>query len=266
MPQHKLETISMRQMYGNPTGKGSANVASRYAIRNSMNQMFIKNLNNFRRAFMAIPYVAQNGTVYFWVKVPSRNYKDNKVVYDAVFEIAPGDAPLQFRPCKFFTNSPSFVYTYAYVFAQEGLIIDWLMRRLPALSLSRPPIKRNPVESRGYELILYQALSYLIVGNCLTDKYINKHAIEFNAMRQVEITTKVADTQRLIQMYQYAKYDKAKTHRKPITKAESLRRSKEKAEFANEQRRNKPSVPKKIFAKTSRPNITAKKARKKLSH
>lgn len=262
---HQAQRVSIKQMYSNPTGKGSSYVASRYSIRSGMNASFIKNLNHNRRAFLAVPYVADDGTTYIWVKVPSRNYQTNHIRYDAVFEIPPGDLPLALRPCKFFVNSPSFVFTYAYVFNQEDLLIDFLKNRLPTQCLTQAPVIRNPVESRGYELILYQAISYLILGKCLNPNYINKYKQKFDATKRIEMSVKIADVNRLIQIYNYAKYNNTKNHRKPISVAESNARKHEVASYKIESKKQTPDSPKKIFARKPQSKITARKARKGIS-
>ena len=263
--EHQNQFISIKQMYVNPVGKGSSNVASRYSIRNSMNNMFVKNLQENRRHFMALPYQAEDGTIYFWVKVPSRNFKQNKIKYDAIFEIPPSDLPLQLRPCKFFVNSPSFIYTYAYVFNQENLLIDWLKQRLPGLCLTQAPVVRNPVESRGYELILYQALSYLIVGNCLNPIYINRYKQIFNAYTKLEMQSKVADVQQLVQIYNFAKYNNTERHRKEPNQTRVQAQKQAIRDFEHDSKKVEPKLPKgRILPKKPRAAITAKKAKRSI--
>lgn len=262
MPTHQPEKISIKQMYSNPTGKGSAQLAARYRVRSSLNAEFIKNLQRYRREFMCLPYEdSTNGKIYFWVKVPSRDFVHNSVKYDVIFEIENSDLPIQLRPCKFFCNSPSFIFTYAYVFNQEELLIDWLKPRLPAQCLSDAPKVRNPVESRGYELILYEALSYLIVCGCTSNNYILKFKQPFDGMKKIEMQTKVADPENLIKLYNYAKYLGRKNHKQQPTANDINERKQAIKQHREQDKKNAPIQPKgKIFAKKPRSSVSYRQA------
>jgi hypothetical protein len=78
--------ISIRQYVDNPY-RGSAFLASRKVIKEGLNNTFIRLLQNYRSQFFAVPYRYPNGDVLFHVRVPSEDYKDNKIVYDVLFRI-----------------------------------------------------------------------------------------------------------------------------------------------------------------------------------
>jgi hypothetical protein len=62
---------------------------------------------------------------------------------------------------KVFSNNFAFVYTYAYVMNQRGLLIDYLRSLLPKEVLSEPPKRRNPDETVNYEKSIVYAIYYI---------------------------------------------------------------------------------------------------------
>lgn len=258
------EKISIRQMVDNPTGKGSGYVAARFRIKQSLNSVYVKNLRNHRKIFFAMPYVYPDGKVLYWVKVPSESYKLNRVSYDCLIEIS-NDTSRRFslRPAKFFSNAPSFIFTYAYVFNKKGLMIDFIKGRLPQECLNVAPKVRNPIESLGYDKILYQALRYLLDGGCLTEGYILKYGKNMNPIIEQDLYSRVSDPHTLISIYQHAKYMHAKTHRKELSEAEKRRREERQKKYIRFQKMVRPEVGK-IIKRQPRAKITAKKAERML--
>ncbi len=258
--------LSCKEMYSNPTGKGSSNVISRYRIRESLSRSFVENLKRYRNKFMAQPYLRPDGSIVMWVKVPSRTFKDNGIVYDVIIEIEKGVGNPSLRPAKFFVNSPSFLFTYAYVFNKEDLLIDWLSQRMPQQALTTPPTVRNPNETLGYELILYQALAYCITGGCLTDSYIDRMSKLFDAYVKLEIQAKVSSPEKLINVYNHALYMHRKNHIKPLDSKTKSDRDKELRDFKHSDKYRRPHITfkERILAKNARSKINAKQAKKAL--
>lgn len=256
------EKISIRQMVDNPTGKGSGYVAARFRIKQSLNNVYVKNLRNYRRAFFAAPYVYSDGRLLYWVRVPSESYKINRITYDCLIEIAGDDERrLALRPAKFFSNAPSFIFTYAYVFNKKGIMIDFIKARLPHECLTVAPKVRNPIESLGYDKILYQALRYLLDGGCLTEGYILRYGTNMNPIIEQDLFSKVSDPNTLISIYQHAKYQQAKTHRKELSQEELRKREARKRRYIEFQKMVRPEVGK-VIKRQPRAKITARKAEK----
>lgn len=266
--QHQPLKISLRQMVDNPTGKGSGNVAARYRIRQSMSAMYIKVLQKYRKQFFAVPYLYQDGRILYHVKVPSEAYNLNKISYDVLieFENQPGSR-LALRNAKFFSNSPSFIFTYAYVFNQKDILVDTFKNKLPIQCLTVPPIVRNPVESLGYEKSIYIAGRYLLDSFALSEAYIKRFGKKANGLAEADLSRRIANPETLIAVYQHAKYLQAKTHRKPLSANEKRRRDDVNRRFAETQKRHRPEGRKGIFGIhiAPRPNITAAKAQKTMA-
>jgi hypothetical protein len=254
-------TISLRQFIDNPSGRGSAFLAKRATIKDGLNMTYIKLLRENRRQFAAAPYIEPNGDIIFWVKVPSELYKINHISYDVVFEFKNDQAKrLSRRDVRFFSNSPSFIFTYAYVFNKMGLLIPSLSSKLPPLCLTQAPTMRNPVESLGWEKSVYVAARYLLDGFCLTDSYIVRNGQRYDNTAEADLFRRIADPQMLMAIYRHALYMRAKTHRHQLSPAQIAARDAKAARFRNLQKQNSPKVRRGLAWITPRPKLTARKA------
>jgi len=195
--------------------------------------------------------------------VPSEFYKTNNITYDVLIEIEYRENKrLSLRNAKFYSNCPSFIYTYAYVFNQESLVIEDLKSKLPSECLTNPPTIRNPIESRGYEKSIYMACRYLLEGFCLTDDYVKKHSTILNKTGMNKLLRKIADPMTIVAIYQHAKYLQAKTHTRKLSATEEKAKSEEARKYKDFQRKSAPKH--KIFVKKAQSKITARKASKSL--
>ena len=86
------------------------------------------------------------GYYFIICKVPSLT-KDG-IYYDEVFRVSSDKKEkISDREIKIFSNDPSFIYRYAYVFNQLDLLIPEYKNLLPPECLNTPPTKTNPLES-----------------------------------------------------------------------------------------------------------------------
>lgn len=262
---NKLEGPSTLSKYAsNPTGKGSAYVANRSAIKQGLNMTFIKLLREHRKVFVAMPYTYPNGDLLYWVKVPSEFYNDNKITYDVLFLIEyDKNVERKNRTMRVYSNSPSFIFTYAYVYNKHDLLIPQLKSKLPVQALTTPPEVRNPIQSFGYEKSTYIATMYLLDGKCLTDEYVNRYARNINSMNEPQVLSRVANPDTLLAIYQHAQYERRKTHRKEKTAQQNADAAKRKKEYIESQ---KKVIPKKgfIVQRSPRSKITARTAQRNL--
>ena len=172
------------------------------------------------------------------------------------------------RNAKFFSNSPSFIFTYAYVFNQKSILVDKFKQKLPNQCLTQPPVIRNPIESLGYEKSIYIAGKYLMDSFALSENYIRRFGKKANALAEADLIRRIANPETLIAVYQHAKYLQAKTHRKPISANEKKKRDERNRRFAETQKRHRPEGRKGPFGfnVAPRPNLTARKAIKNMQN
>lgn len=166
--------ITLKQYVVNPTGKGSGNVAARYRIRESLNRAFVNIIKYQRKRFQATPYVFPDKIIYH-VVVPSE--LGSGLTYDVFIELRGEHPDRALRKARFWSNSPSFTYFYAYVMYHTDLMIKDLANKFDDIVLQQPPEIRNPNETLGYEKSTYFAARYLMEGGCLKDNYIIKHGV-----------------------------------------------------------------------------------------
>lgn len=105
------------------------------------------------------------GSWYFHIKVPSES--QNKVEYDVVIRFFTNsdtykkETHLRNYYIQFFSNSPSFIYQYAYVYKQKGYLIEKLYNKMDSEFLDTPPTKTNKDENLSYDKSIYFAVRFL---------------------------------------------------------------------------------------------------------
>lgn len=104
---------------------------------------------------------------YFHIKIPSESQKDKKYEYDVVIRFFTDDPVMLDQPdllgyyIQFFSNSPSFIYRYAYVYKQNGMLIEDLFEKLDGDYEDKPPTKTNPNQVMSYDKSIYCATRFL---------------------------------------------------------------------------------------------------------
>lgn len=147
----------------NPMGKGSTAIGNRTAIRNDLNNRF-EALKLKKDGFEHFQYV-KDGIFYFHIRVPSESKRNNK--YDVVIALEPPEGSnkvektLKNYEFKVFSNCPSFVYTYTYVYDQYGLLIPFLKSKYKDITLESEPKTKNPGEIINYDKSIYFACKFI---------------------------------------------------------------------------------------------------------
>lgn len=104
---------------------------------------------------------------YIHVKVPSESQKDGKYEYDVVIRFFTDNPEVQAQETlknyyvQFFSNSPSFMYQYAYLYNKEGFLIETLYNKLDADYIDVPPEKTNADMKKSYDKSIYFACRFL---------------------------------------------------------------------------------------------------------
>lgn len=166
---------TLQEFVNNPMGRGSNAIPSRNLIKDDLNRRF-SSLFGVKEKKISLTIYRDKDDYYFHLIIPSES-KERKNTYDVVLhftteendELA-NDNNLKRYGVKFFSNSPSFTYTFAYAFNLYGLLIPQLSDKYRHQIFDKPPITRNPGEIISYEKTTYFAAHYILTEN----KYMNK--------------------------------------------------------------------------------------------
>ena len=116
--------------------------------------------------------------LFFQIAVPSETV-DN-LTYDVVIHFVDGvgKSNLANTEVKVFSNSPSFVFTYAYAFHAGKLLVKDLVSKMSSTAITTVPIVKNTELVTGFEKTLFYAYFYITLTNPATKSdFFNKMAV-----------------------------------------------------------------------------------------
>lgn len=238
--------LTFKQFLQNPTGPYSAYFGKRVEIINNLENRFSKLLSSRMKDFTCKLY-KEKEDYYFHVTVPSETFKE--ITYDIVVKLTPSndacksESSLFNYKCQFFSNSPAFVFTYAYVFNKDGNLINFLSNKISAKALKEEPNIKNPVQIYGYEKSLYFAMLYIkykfyhIKTNILSlQKTLNKKEL----LKNIDHSDK--------KLAEYQKYKKIEAINKKAEKEkEKQQKQKEKLKKQKEKERKNKKISNKVI-------------------
>ena len=129
---------------------------TKYATRYNS---FISNKSIYVKSICEI-----EGSWYYHIKVPSE--ANDRVEYDVIIRFFTDKPFIKFEThlknfyIQFFSNSPGFIYKYAYVYNQRGYLIELLTNKLNPEALTKPPDKSNSDQSLSYDSTIYFACRF----------------------------------------------------------------------------------------------------------
>lgn len=159
-----VHKITMDSYMKNPVGHGSASVARRDVIRRNLESRYLTLYRRHKKDFkVAGSYLDKDGNYLIHFKIPSEFYD---LQYDVVLRFLVDDksridTTLKNYQLQLFSNSPNFVYTYAYVYNKDGNVIPFLKNKISRIAFTQPPVVRNPNQSYGFEKSVYWAILYI---------------------------------------------------------------------------------------------------------
>lgn len=127
---------------------------------------------------------------YVHLKVQSES--NNNIKYDVVIRFFENsnimnESTVKDYKVQFFSNSPSFIYNYAYLYKKHGYLIESLYNKMQKEFLDIPPKKENVVIS--YDKSIYFCVLYLSHNNFvrLRVSYLNKFKTsESNFLKSID--------------------------------------------------------------------------------
>lgn len=156
----------------NPMGKGSTAIFNRNLIKSDLDNRYNKLIEKYE----SFRYYHYNDckNIYIHIKVPSESKREN--TYDVVLKFCLTDPSLKHDisilnyPLEFFSNCPSFTYTYAYVYGKNKLLISFLKDKYTNTVNKKQPVVKNPGEIINYDKSIYFACKFVKENKLLTNK------------------------------------------------------------------------------------------------
>lgn len=160
--------MTYNQYIQNPMGVRNSVISNREMYR----EMYTKKWGEIKlRENGDIKYIIMKSKsdFYVYIKIPSEVVP--KFYYDIVIRFYPPkdkksvelERTLDNYNVQFYSNDPSFVFTFAHSFKKNGLILDDMNPRMSKLALKQNADVRNPNNQVGYVKSLYFA--YLEIKN-----------------------------------------------------------------------------------------------------
>lgn len=149
--------MTPKEYMTNPMGKGSTVASS--SVRDNLDKEFETIRHNMRLD----RFLVKGHRLIFHVQLPSRSITNLKynIIIEFDLEQNPGAKNISELNFMCFSNCPSFVYTYAYVFYYKHMIPTWVQNKYPREVLNNAPEMRNQYQVTFYERSLYLALKYI---------------------------------------------------------------------------------------------------------
>lgn len=207
----------------NPMGRSNAVISNREMYRN----MYTMKLDVIMVREMGkidwFLYKDQKRDAYYaHIKVPSELVE--KFYYDVLVEFTPGEdmkagKDLTNYTAKFYSNDPSFVFTFAHAFIKNGVFINQYKDKMSKLAVQKKAKVKNPMDTVGYVKSLYFAYLIMKRNNLFTkalymNKYDEKHVKSTIMQADQKVALRQEAGQNLSTKEQRAKASAARARRK----------------------------------------------------
>lgn len=182
------------------------------------------------------------------MKIPSETipkfYYDTVVKFSTINPVVKMDKNLRKYDVQFFSNDPSFCFTFAHAFRENDLFIEMLKPKMSKLAIKKEAKERNPGNTVGYVKSLF--FMYLIMNSRGLFEKVNYNTYGTKLDKKVLLDS-IMHADDKIEARQAAKPPKKEQAKKPVAKQPSPR------ENTN---RNNTTQPSHGIANTKRTNTT----------
>lgn len=226
--------LTLGQYLENPTGTKYNSFMNLSMVRDTLDERYLRLQKEGTKVELKF-YKKDSNTIYVHALVPSESYK---LKYDVVLEVKMDGNLLKNQMFRVFSNSPSFVYTYAYVFNIHGLLIDELTNKYEKEVLTKQPVQKNYYKVISYEKSLYFAITYLLSEYQYTSD-IDKEAKTLKKEKESNVLFNSISTdkekqdeyQRKRKRDQYLKKHDASRAMAELMKKDAMKRQRQKEKF-----------------------------------
>ena len=155
--------LTLNQYLDNPTMMNRSSVLNLSYIRKALDDRY--NILISKNKTIKHEIYKNDNKILIHFHLPSESYELN---YDVLIEIdTEGDTIdsndlVKNKVFKVFSNSPSFAYTYAYVFNLYNLLIPEFKDKFDKEILRKEPVNRNTLRMISYEKSLYYCILFLL--------------------------------------------------------------------------------------------------------
>ena len=203
--------LTLEQYLVNPTRMPNPAVLNLSSVRKALDLRYDKVIEEHPK-FKLDVYKKGNDILYVHMKIPSESFDLN---YDVVIEL-PNISGTVIRDSTFrvFNNTPSFLYTYTYVYNLYNLLIDDFKSLYNKEALTKEPVMKNYIKIISYEKSLYYAITYLLSHYETVDE-LAKKASKVSLLNNLKSKLK-SDEEKLVEYHR-----KQKLHREKIKKEKS---------------------------------------------
>lgn len=169
--------MNINEFLKNPVGKGAVIPGKNFLLEN-LNRRYKQLME--RHEFEVNIYKKKDKFFFHFLIMTEDPEREN--TYDVVIGFYPNkiqklDTTIKQYDIKLFSNSPSFIYTYAYVAKENKMLIVDFYNKFDVNVLKKPPVSRNPGKTMGYEKSIYFACKYLTEhSDKLNKNYLKTHA------------------------------------------------------------------------------------------
>lgn len=188
------------QYIQNPMGIANAVFSNREMYRN----LYMSKLDKIMvREMGKIDYTLYKSKTkyYVYIKIPSEAIE--KFYYDVVIEFSEPkdkkliDSTLKNYTVRFYSNDPSFVYTFAHAFIKNNMFINELKGVMSNEAIKKVAVEKNPSNQVGYVKSLYFAYLLLKKENIFNKKkFILAKDINFKELQKVIVPADLKIAQR----------------------------------------------------------------------
>lgn len=209
------------QYIQNPMGIANAVISN----RNMYRELYMGKLDKILvREMGKIDYTLykHKGNFYVHIKIPSEVIE--KFYYDVVIEFSEPkdksliDSTLKNYMVRFYSNDPSFVYTFAHAFIKNDMFINELKGVMSKEAIRKVASEKNPSNQVGYVKSLYFA--YLILKK--ENIFVKSKFIIAKELKWKELEKKITPADIKIAQRQDAQREKAAKNKKAKAELDKL--------------------------------------------
>lgn len=220
------QIITFDEWIKNPSGGRSKLVGETEIAKAIYNEKYNKMLLMCGGHINYLLFRHNHDRFVIYIQMPSESAKG--LFYDVMVEFTTKDdvsrklGKLTPYKVRFFANDPNFIYTFAYVYNKNGLIIPELVSKIGTKALKEKPKETNPNKMVGYVKSIYFA--YLFMQNKgLFNKIMWANAAPIDRLVPFIKNTVVHSDRKLQYINQYTRITAAKKkgHNVQVSRADS---------------------------------------------